>query len=111
LRLLAQQSGCFPVIPVAVLYRLDGLVVSRHVGPTAVFTLRPGDQREARIVFQPLNLGNGNYVFSVAIYKTLVSTSEGEFYDLIDRSYEFQVVGNPPLEDGIFHHPGVWSVV
>ena len=59
-----------------------------------------------------LNLGDDNYVFAVALYKTLDinDVEPSEYYDLLDRNYQFKVVGTPALERGIFRHPADWTV-
>ena len=108
----AQRAGRFDVIPVAVLYRLDGILVSRFIGDRVALDLAVGEQHEAVLRLASLNLGDDNYVFAVALYKTLdINDLEpSEYYDLLDRNYHFKVVGTPPLERGIFRHPGDWTV-
>jgi lipopolysaccharide transport system ATP-binding protein len=106
----AARTGRFDVVPVAVLYRIDGIRVSSHIGECVVLVLNSGEQRTARLSLGPLNLGDGRYVFSVALYRRLSALEPVEVYDLIDRSYEFEVVGNPPLEKGVFRHSGTWTL-
>jgi lipopolysaccharide transport system ATP-binding protein len=108
----ARRAGSFDVIPVAVPYRLDGVLVSRFIGDRAALELENGEQHEAVLRLDPLNLGDDEYVFAVALYKTLdiEDIEPSEYYDLLDRSYHFKVVGTPALERGIFRHPGNWSV-
>jgi lipopolysaccharide transport system ATP-binding protein len=108
----ARRAGRFEVIPVAVLYRLDGILVSRFIGERDALELADGEQHEAVLRLDSLDLGDEEYVFAVALYKTLdVNDIEpSEYYDLLDRNYHFKVVGTPPLERGIFRHPGNWTV-
>lgn len=108
--MVAQVSGAFDVIPVAVLYRIDGVRVSSHVGKKLSLALTARVGKLVSLRYDPLNLGNGTFVFSVALYRVLDSLGSAELYDLLDRSYEFQVVGNEPLQDGIFRHPAEWCV-
>lgn len=107
------KSGIFDIIPVAVLFRVDGILISRYIGEKMIFELNVKEKREIQLDFGPINLGNGHYVFSVALYRKLDihNLEEPEIYDLIDRSYEFEVFGTPPLKDGIFQHPGEWKLV
>ena len=70
--------------------------------------IKVGDKPEFQLEFANLNLGDGDYVFSVALYRKLTSLGESVFYDLIDRSYQFRVIDNPPFNNGIFKHPGKW---
>jgi len=108
----AQRAGRFDVIPVAVLYRLDGILVARFIGERVTLDLAEDEQHEAVLRLDSLNLGDDNYVFAVALYKTLDinDVEPSEYYDLLDRNYQFKVVGTPPLERGIFRHPADWTV-
>ena len=108
----AQRADDFDVVPVSVLYRLDGVLVARFIGERIALELAEGERHEAVLRLASLNLGDGDYVFAVALYKTLDvhDVEPSEYYDLHDRNYQFKVMGTPPLERGIFHHPGNWSV-
>jgi lipopolysaccharide transport system ATP-binding protein len=107
---VARRAGTFQIIPVAVLYRRDGILVSTHVGEPFELTLEPDDESSVRLDLRRLNLGDGHYVFSVALYRTLEHLGESEAYDLIDRSYEFEVVGNERGDSSLFHHPSEWQL-
>ncbi|HHY71905.1 MAG TPA: ABC transporter ATP-binding protein [Bacillus bacterium] len=65
------------------------------------------------IIFDPLLLGKGNYLVSVAIFKNLnlVDNLEPEAYDLHDKMYEIKVEQPFGLnvELGIIHHPVRWN--
>jgi lipopolysaccharide transport system ATP-binding protein len=107
----AKRSNTYTFVPVVVLYRLDGVVVTKYIGePITDLQLRAGERRDLALEFGPLNLGNGNYVFSPALYQHLDPYAP-VFYDVIDRSFEFEVFGTPPLESAIFQHPGRWHLV
>lgn len=108
----AERSGEFDLIPTAVLYRLDGLLVCRYVGEQGRLSLAEGESRTATLEVNPLRLGNGYYVFTVALYRVLDLRNRVEacFYDLLDRSYEFGVEGTVPMLDGVFHEPGIWTL-
>ena len=82
------------------------------IGERDALELADGEQHEAVLRLDSLDLGDEEYVFAVALYKTLdVNDIEpSEYYDLLDRNYHFKVVGTPPLERGIFRHPGSWTV-
>ena len=104
----SHATGTFPLTPAVVLYRLDGTRVSSHVGPPHELELEAGDSRSLRLHFERLNLGDGHYILSAALYRNLVQLGASETYDLVDRSYEFEVVGNDPFHGGVFHHPAEW---
>ncbi len=108
---IATASGTFPLVPAALVFRLDGLVVTRHVGKREVLRLEEGDRIGLRLDFGPLMLGNGAYLLTVGLYQELDvgNTLSSTLYDLFDRSFEFMVTGNPPLHTEAFRHPGGWS--
>jgi ABC-type polysaccharide/polyol phosphate transport system ATPase subunit len=107
----ATASGAFPLIPAALVFRLDGIVATRHVGKREVPQLEDGDRLELRLDLGPLLLGNGTYLLSVGLYRELDvgNTLSSTLYDYFDRSFEFVVTGNPPLHTEAFRHPGTWS--
>ena len=107
----ARRGGTFPILPAATLYRVDGILVSNHVGETATVDLAEGERREARLDLGPLNLGDGNYVWSIGLYRRLVDQADAEWYDLTAHSHEFQVVGNGPFQNGIFGHSYRWQLL
>ncbi len=103
----AQRSGHFNLLPTATLYRRDGVFISNFVGPVFPMDLDFAERRDVQLRLNPLNLGNGYFVFSAALFEKTV-TKESR-YDLIARGYEFQVVGNGPLfSESVFQHPGEW---
>ena len=108
---VATASGSFPLVPAALVFRLDGIVATRHVGERELFRVEKGDQLELRLDLGPLLLGNGTYLLSVGLYQELDigNTLSSTLYDYFDRSFEFVVTGNPPLHTEAFRHPGAWS--
>lgn len=111
LDVLAAESGDFDVTPAALVFGTNGVVVTRNIGDEQTFALETGDRVTMDLVLEPLLLGNGAYLLSVGIYKKLdvTLTEPSEFYDYYDKSFEFHVVGNPPLHTELVRHPGVWS--
>ncbi len=109
---VARESGVFPLIPAALTFRADGVVATRHVGPTTVLDVRDGEHVTARLELGDLLLGNGSYLLSVGLYSALDADDlePAEFYDYFDRSFEFNVVGNPRLHNELVRHPGQWTV-
>ena len=107
----AQEEGEYEIVPVAVLFRCDGVAVTKFIGARAKLNLRAGERRQARLDFGPLNLGNGKYVLSVALYRELDTNDlvSPKVYDLLDRSYELEVFGSSASETAIFQHSGEWQ--
>ena len=111
-RAVAQEDGCFPLTPVALIFRPDGLIVTRHLAPTQDVQLQQGDEIEAALDLGNLQLGNGDYLLSVGMWAHLdpQHIEPSSYYHHLDRSFPFQVVGNPPMHDELFVHPGTWHV-
>lgn len=106
-----RESGMHEVLPVVSLHRIDGLYVSNHPTAEPLQVAFEADRpRVFELDFGQLNLGDDYYVLSAAIFKTTIAAEER--YDLIDRSFEFKVVGNPAAHrNAVFRHPGHWSVL
>jgi hypothetical protein len=105
----ARKAGTFPVTPAVTLFRTDGLLVSNHVGEERSIFVEAGDRFQFRLRFARLNLGDGSYVLSVGLFRDLVPNGSSKAYDLIGLSFEFQVAGNAPFDNGVFSHPSEWD--
>ena len=81
-RILAEEDGTFPLIPAALVFRLDGIVVTRHVGSRVTLDVSRGDLIEAELDYGPLQLGNGSYLLSVGLYKELENYAIDDVIDL-----------------------------
>jgi hypothetical protein len=108
----AAETGRLPFIPAALVFRTDGLVVTRHVGTEHSLEITEGDLIQAELDFGPLMLGNGSYLLSIGLYRKLDldDVEPSEFYDYLDKSFEFRVVGSPRLHNELVRHPGAWSM-
>ena len=107
---VAMKEGDYPVTATATMYRADGVLVTNHVGGPWNLELVKGEHARVAADFGRLNLGDGHYVFSIGVYRSLSPGDAAEVYDLLDRSYEFEVIGNPPFDNGVFSHPSEWTV-
>ena len=107
----ATRAGCFPIVYSVVIYRVDGVRVTQHVSPGELLEVKAGDLREVRLEFPSLDLADGRYVISVALHRELdpYHPDDKARYDLIDRSYDFEVTGNPPLRTSLFVLPAEWT--
>jgi hypothetical protein len=63
------------------------------------------------LVYDNLFLGNGKFVFSAAIYKVLDlnDLSTAIHYDLLSRSFEFQVIAPHRDDTSLLYHPAEWK--
>ena len=104
----AARGGSYPVIPVAVLYRSDGVKVFSHIGAAVDVDMAVNSTLRFALDLGNLNLGDGHFAFAIAIYRKLEG-SEAVWYDLIDRDYRFELVGAPPFM-GLFEHSGHWTL-
>ncbi len=109
----ARMAGKYPVTFCAVLYRTDGIRVSCHLSKEGILDLPANKEQEVDLIFGEINLGNGGYVFSVALYNYIDTElrNEPKIYDLHSRIYEFQVVGRSVVDGSIFNHPSSWRIV
>lgn len=102
-------------VGVVAIYRPDGScamqVTSNRKG--SKLGILKGDGR-IQVAFDPLYLGPGDYVVSVALFKDLniASTHEPEAYDLHDRCYTLKVLPPPGLgvEIGTVNQPATWEL-
>lgn len=109
-KILAHKSGYFDFILSSPLYRQDGVLVTKFVSQNIPMHFVAGKTYEFCLDTGRINLGNGYYVFSLAIFEKDIS--EKYRFDLVDRSYEFKVIGNDQLFEGvIFRQPGTWRLV
>jgi lipopolysaccharide transport system ATP-binding protein len=103
-------------VPVIAIYRPDGSCALQAIATTegiAFETLRGAGG--IRVRFEPLYLGPGDYLVSVALFKHLdpASAIEPEAHDVHDRCYALKVL--PPfgvgVELGIVNQPSLWERV
>jgi hypothetical protein len=111
-RVRAEDDGRYPIVLVALVFRPDGLVVTRHIGPAETVRMKKGDEFEATLDLGNLPFGNGDYLLSVGVWAHVdpKHIEPSTYYHNLDRSFKFQVVGNPPMNNELFVHPGMWRV-
>ncbi len=66
--ILAHRDGSCTFIPAATLFRLDGILISNLVGHPLPLAFVQGETQEFRLDIPALNLGDGEYVFSLSIF-------------------------------------------
>ena len=103
-------TGRYTVTPAATIYRADGVLVTNLVGSEFDVETVDGGLVDFQLEYGQLNLGDGRYTVSIALYRRLSHLQQPEVYDLLDRSYEFEVQGNAPFDNGVFRHEPEWTV-
>ena len=88
-------------------YLLDGKQVLLDWSPS--FLAPPAGAR-IKLRYEPIMLGNGEYVVSVGLYRTLDmnDTSTAQYYDLWDRSFQFKVVTPFAQDYSVCKVPSRW---
>lgn len=107
----AKEPGEYPCTYALVLFAQDGRQLIRHLSDEYVYVLEAGDHRFMRLRYDALQLGPGDYFFSVAIYKTWEPYKPElcEWYDLISRSFEFKIQMDSENDPSVFRHPVSWQ--
>ena len=111
IKFTSQDAENIKYIPVAVIFTKDGIVISQFIGKPHQHRMTPNKSNIIILEIPELQLGNGEYLLSVALYKSIdyMGIKKPELYDLIDRSIEFKVIGNPPLITELCHQEGDWK--
>lgn len=104
----ATRVGDYRVILTAPLFRLDGILVTKFKMDPHPVHLDVDQSITFNLQVDPLIFGNGNYIFSIGLFDGEVE--EAFRQDLIDRSFEFQVIGNEEyFQQVVFNCPVRWS--
>lgn len=112
MKVKAQKAGTYPCHYVMVTYTLSGQPVTVHTyEKDEVF--EENQIKSIQITYPELMLGNGDFVVSLAIYKSLDlnDTSTALFYDLLDRSFEFKVINKCKNDNTLVIHPAKWEEI
>ncbi len=104
----ARRDGAFKLVPAVTLYRMDGILISNFIGEVFPIQCKHGESKTLWFKIPSINLGDADYVFSASIFESKVANETR--YDLIERIFQFKVVGNP-VPGEIFHHPGDWEII
>lgn len=106
-----EESGDYTFRAVLLIFTKDGKILTRHV--TDYITQIIDDHKIYIIEFtyDSLMLGNGEYIFSAALYKTLdvKNMSSAEPYDLLSRCFHFHVRSDDMTDPSLITLPGTWS--
>lgn len=106
----ATRNGTLPLVVGIVVYTLDGITVSQNISHGYELDVKSGDIVRILMDYPSLDLRNGRYVISVSLHRDLDPQHPEltERYDLVAQSYQFEIVGNPPLRSGLVELPAQW---
>lgn len=112
LRLVAESSGEYTCRYHVYIYSADGVNVAMHLSDPDRFYLERGETRTARLHYKNVLLNRGRYVITVALYESINMDDSGgsRTYDLIDRSFEFQIASEITTDRSIVKLPAEWEV-
>ncbi len=109
-QIVAEAAGNYPCYFCILMFSEGGQWLARDCSERFDFSLPAGGTRRVRLHFDRLLLGNGQYVFSVAIYNSLdlQHLESARFYDLLSRSFQFKVTNEYPDDESVFKLPSAW---
>lgn len=106
----AEEKDSFTCTYALVIFTADGRCVSRHCSPVFEHVLDQKQRAQVYLKYNSVLLGNGKYVFSVGAYRVLdlQKLQNARYYDLLSRSFEFEVTSQDRGDQSLFHHPHEW---
>lgn len=109
----ADNFGEYDVYFMILLFTADGRWLSRHCSDKYKLILDNTLECSITLTFNELLLGNGKYIFSAGLYKVLDlhDLSTASYYEILSRSFEFEVKGHYLIDETIFYHPAKWGEV
>lgn len=106
----AKETGSYNVYFVILLFTEDGRWLTRHCSEKFHIELAAEEKYTIQMRYDEVLLGAGKYIFSAAIYKVLDldDLSTAQYYDLLSRSFNFEVKGFSKEDTTLFRHPVRW---
>lgn len=103
-------------VPVIAIYRPDGSCAMQVIASRDnQYFSKINGKGGIRVSFEPLLLGPGDYLVSVALFRelNLASSVEPAAYDLHDRCYALKVLPPPgvKVEIGTVNQPANWEII
>jgi lipopolysaccharide transport system ATP-binding protein len=116
IQIQAEESASFPCRFHIYIFTLDGVPVSNHISDYKTLHLQKNETVSVSLNYDKLLLktatSNGEYVLTVGVYKELDMTypENAVFYDLLDRSFRFKVIGETRNDSSLIDHPATWNI-
>jgi lipopolysaccharide transport system ATP-binding protein len=113
LELEIEETSKFGCVYLVTIWTKDGHRVSRIESDVDQFSGTKGERRPISISIDNFSFGSGSYLLTLSIYDRLnfVSTKGGadRRFDVVHRSFEFNVVASDQTREFLFEHPANWS--
>ena len=104
------KDGEFPCIFVVLIFNSSGVQVTWHLSEKYDLSLKAGQTASASLYFENLLLTGDSYMISTAIFESfdVLNKQKAKRYDLLSRSFLFQVANDYSGTPAILHHPAQW---
>jgi lipopolysaccharide transport system ATP-binding protein len=109
----SKEEGTFPCIFLVLIFNSAGVQVTWHLSESYSLKMKKNETRSARLHFESLLLTGDSYVISAAIYESfnVLDKRKAKCYDLLSRSFFFQVGDDFSGSPAILHHPAHWQLI
>lgn len=110
IEIVAEHDGDFSARFVVLIMSLSGVGVVRHLSDEMHFSLKQGETSQVHMDYEALQLANGDFVFSVGLFKHYDpdGNSNAVRYDLLSRSFNLKVTPLGRSESGLVNLPCRW---
>ncbi|MEN5083793.1 ABC transporter ATP-binding protein [Bosea sp. TWI1241] len=110
IEIIAEHDGDFSARLVVLIMSLSGVGVVRHLSDEMHFSLKQGETSQVNMNYDALLLANGDFVFSVGLFKHYDpdGNSSAVRYDLLSRSFNLKVMPVERTESGLVNLPSRW---
>lgn len=108
--LFAERDGDFTARIAILIMSLSGVGITRLLSDEYQLSMKNAERRNVRVQIESLLLAQGEFVFSVALFKHFDpdDTSTAVRYDLLSRSFQINVVPVHRAEPALINMPAKW---
>jgi lipopolysaccharide transport system ATP-binding protein len=112
IEITARRKGVYPLRGVVLIFGPEGQRMSRSLSGQIEIELHAKQSTWLRLTYDELLFNAGRFVFSVAIYREYneLDKAASVCYDLLSRSFEFEIAQQFDGDPGLFRHPVEWNL-